>query len=83
MAEVKCIICGKKRLRVARICPDCLKRAADDLGQMQKLRQISNILSIATNTDGNVKECIQSMAEILEDLQGGSYGKEKKQSNTI
>lgn len=50
------------------VCGDCLKRAAVDPEQVKKLRQINNVLKITENTDGNIKECVQSLTEILEDL---------------
>lgn len=80
---VKCSICGKEGLKVVCVCPDCLKRAAVDLGQIQKLRQINNVLRITEDTDGNIKECVQSLTEVLEDLERGEYGKEERKSNTI
>ena len=80
---VKCSICGKEGLRVVCVCPDCLKRAAVDPGQIQKLKQINSILNITADTDGNIKECVQSLTEILEDLERGNHDKEERKSNTI
>lgn len=80
---VKCGICGKEGLRVVCVCPDCLKMAAVDPRQIQRLRQISNILGITADTDGNIKECMQSLTEILQDLERGNHGKEEKQDNAI
>lgn len=80
---VKCSICGKEGLRGVAVCPDCLKRAAADPGQIQKLKQINNILNITADTDGNMKECVQSLAEILNGLERESYGREEKRGNTI
>lgn len=75
----KCHICGKKALEVVEVCPECLQRAAVDPGQIRRLRQISNILSITADTDGNIKECMESIREIAEDLErSGKHGKEKK-----
>jgi len=65
------------------VCGDCLKRAAVDSEQIKKLRQINNVLRITEDTDGNIKECVQSLAEILEDLERGNHGKEERKSNTI
>lgn len=73
---VKCSICGKEGLKVVCVCPDCLKKAAVDPEQIKKLRQINNVLRITEDTDGNIKECVQSLTEILEDLERGRYGKE-------
>lgn len=75
-------ICGKDGLNGVCVCGDCLKKAAVDPGQIKKLRQINNVLRIE-DTDGNIKECVQSLAEILEDLERGNHGKEERKSNTI
>lgn len=74
----KCHICGKKALEVVEVCPDCLKRAAVATKQIDKLKQINNVLNITANTDGNIKECVQSLTEILKDLERSSHGKEEK-----
>ena len=74
----KCHICGKKALEVVEVCPECLQRAAVDPKQIKRLKQISNILSITAGTDTNIKECMESLLEIAEDLErSGTHGKEK------
>lgn len=67
----KCQVCGKKALEVAEVCPECLQRAAVGKEQIQRLRQISDILSITADTDGNIKDCVQGIMEIAEDLENG------------
>lgn len=81
----KCSLCGEKALEGIEICQECLKKAAVDLEQVRRLRQISNILSITADTDTNIKACMQSITEIADDLERGSYGKEEKkqESDTI
>lgn len=81
----KCSLCGERALEGIEICPECLKKAAVDPKQIKRLRQISNILSITADTDTNIKACMQSITEIADDLERGSYGKEEKkqESNTI
>lgn len=82
----KCHICGKKALEVVEVCPECLQRAAVDPEQIKRLRQISSILSITAGTDGNIKERMESIIEIANDLErGGAGGKEEtqKKGNTI
>lgn len=74
----KCHLCGKKALEVVEVCPECLQRAAVDPEQIKRLKQISNILSITAGTDTNIKECMESLLEIAEDLErSGTHGKEK------
>lgn len=82
----KCHICGKKALEVVEVCPECLQRAAVDPKQIKRLKQISGILSITAGTDTNIKECMESIKEIAEELErGGMNGKEEKkpQNKTI
>ena len=74
----KCHICGKKALEVVEVCPECLQRVAVDPKQIKRLKQISNVLSITAGTDTNIKECMESLLEIAEDLErSGTHGKEK------
>lgn len=74
----KCHICGKKAFEVVEVCPECLQRAAVDPKQIKRLKQISNVLSITAGTDTNIKECMESLLEIAEDLErSGTHGKEK------
>ena len=63
--------------------PGLFEKAAVDPRQIQKLKQINSILNITADTDGNIKECVQSLTEILEDLERGNHGKEERKSNTI
>lgn len=80
----KCQICGKRALEVVEVCPECLQRAAVDRGQIKRLKQISNVLSITAGTDTNIKECMESLLEIAEDLErGGVSGKEEKEDNAV
>ncbi len=75
----KCHICGKKALEVVEVCPECLQRAAVDPKQIKRLKQISGILSITAGTDTNIKECMESIKEIAEELErSGSIGKEEQ-----
>lgn len=77
----KCHICGKKALEVVEVCPECLQRAAVDPEQIKRLKQISGILSITAGTDSNIRECMESIKEIAEELErGGTNGKEEKKS---
>lgn len=77
----KCSICGKPALEVVEVCPECLQRAAVDPEQIKRLKQISNILSITAGTDTNIKDCMESILEIAEDLErSGSVGKEEERT---
>lgn len=75
----KCSICGKPALEVVEVCPECLQRAAVDPGQIKRLKQISNVLSITAGTDTNIKECMESILEIAEDLErSGNIGEKER-----
>lgn len=77
----KCHICGKKALEVVEVCPECLQRAAVDPEQIRRLKQISSILGITAGTDTNIKECMESIKEIAEELErSGTNGKKEKES---
>lgn len=75
----KCSVCGGKGLGVIEVCPDCLQKAAVDPLHIKRLRQISSILSITADTDGNIKECMQGIMEIAEELEAG-HGKKKQKA---
>lgn len=80
----KCQVCGKRALEVVEVCPECLQRAEVDRGQIKRLKQISNVLSITAGTDTNIKECMESLLEIAKDLErGGTGGKEEKEDNAV
>ena len=73
-----CHICGKKALEVVEVCPECLQRAAVDPKQIKRLKQISNVLSITAGTDTNIKECMESLLDIAENLESNyTHSKEK------
>lgn len=77
----KCHICGKKALAVVEVCPECLQRAAVDPEQIRRLKQISSILDITAGTDTNIKECVESIKEIAEELErSGTNGEKEKES---
>lgn len=68
----KCNICGKKALELVELCPECLQRAEVAPKNIQKLRQVSDVLRISAGTDANIKECMESILEIAEDLERGN-----------
>ena len=75
----KCSICGNPALEVVEVCPECLQRAAVDPRQIKRLKQISNVLSITAGTDKNIKECMESILEIAEDLErSGNIGENER-----
>lgn len=80
----KCHLCGKKALQMIEICPDCLQKAQVGEGNIKRLRQISNILSITADTDTNIRDCMESILEIAQDLErSGTGGKEEKKTAAV
>lgn len=80
----KCHLCGKKALQMIEVCPDCLEKARVDQKNIKRLRQISNILSITADTDTNIKNCMESILEIAQDLErSGTGGKEEKKTAAV
>lgn len=80
----KCHLCGKKALQMIEVCPDCLEKARVDQKNIKRLRQISNILSITADTDTNIRNCMESLLEIAQDLErGGTGGKEEKKTAAV
>lgn len=67
----KCHVCGKKALEGVEICPECLQRAAVTPEHIKRLKQISSILGITAGTDGNIRECMESLIEIADELEKG------------
>lgn len=74
----KCHLCGKEALEVIEVCQECLERAAVDPNIIKRLKQTSNILKITADTDSNIKNCMESILEIADDLEGKSGKKEEK-----
>lgn len=80
----KCQVCGKRALEVVEVCPECLQRAAVGRGQIKRLKQISNVLSITAGAGTNIKEYMESLLEIAEDLErNGISGKEEKEDSAV
>ena len=80
----KCHLCGKEALEVIEVCQECLERAAVDPNNIKRLKQTSNILKITADTDSNIKNCMESILEIAEDLErSGRNGKEEKKGAAV
>ena len=83
-----CPECLKKAAvdpRQIKSAPSCIYYRLYDLKKSVQLIVTYPILSITADTDTNIKACMQSITEIADDLERGSYGKEEKkqESNTI
>ena len=80
----KCSVCGNKAIEVIEICPECLQRANVDPKNIKRLRQISGILQITADADSNIKECMESILEIADELErSGTGGKEETQRAAV
>lgn len=95
----RCLICGEIIPEGAQVCADCMKRHGIDAGEVQEiteeLRDIAGVLSITANTDGNIKQSMESILRIADRLErkknekserttvfaAGSIGKAKDGNN--
>lgn len=65
----RCTRCGETRVvELVDICPACLEKITSK-EDAQRLRNISDILRISENSDGNIKECIKGILEVAADLE--------------
>lgn len=69
----RCLICGEIIPEGAQVCADCMKRHGIDAGEVQEiteeLRDIAGVLSITANTDGNIKQSMESILRIADRLE--------------
>ncbi|MCM1217528.1 MAG: hypothetical protein NC331_13955 [Lachnospiraceae bacterium] len=75
--RLKCQVCGRRSTdSLLCVCADCAKGAAG-IGQARKIRDVANILDITADTDGNIKDAMESLLEIAGDLE--VFGHAEKQ----
>lgn len=70
MEAEKCALCGRAISEGAQVCPDCLKI----MGRKQQetageLRDITDVLSITANMDGNIKRSTEALLRIASRLE--------------
>lgn len=91
----RCLICGATIPEGAQICESCMEIAGIDTEEISaELKDIAGVLSITANTDGNIKQSMESILRIADRLErkneesrrtkifaGSSIGKIKNSSN--
>ena len=69
----RCLICGAIIPEGAQVCADCMKRHGIEAEEAQEiteeLRDIAGVLSITANTDGNIKQSMESILRIADRLE--------------
>lgn len=78
----RCDICGKPIPEYMGICPDCISRYAAADGEaesaVEELRDIAGVLSIEANSDGNIKQAMESILRIADRLEKKEHGETTK-----
>ncbi len=75
---MKCQICGRRSAgSLLCMCAECVKGAAG-AEQARKIRNIANILNITADTDGNIKDAMESLLEIAGDLEVFNHAEKQK-----
>lgn len=80
MNEVdRCLICGAVIPEGAQVCKCCMNAAGIEAGEAaeiaEEMRDIAGVLSITANTDGNIKQSMESILRIADRLERKSNGK--------
>lgn len=75
---MKCQVCGRRSADgLLCVCVECVKGVAG-AEQAQKIRNIASILNISAGTDGNIKDAMESLLEIAEDLEVFNHAKKQE-----
>ena len=80
MNEVdRCLICVAVIPEGAQVCKCCMNAAGIEAGEAaeiaEEMRDIAGVLSITANTDGNIKQSMESILRIADRLERKSNGK--------
>lgn len=75
----RCLICGAVIPEGAQVCKCCMNAAGIEAGEAaeiaEEMRDIAGALSITANTDGNIKQSMESILRIADRLERKSNGK--------
>lgn len=75
----RCLICGAVIPEGAQVCKCCMNAAgieAEEAAEIaEEMRDIAGVLSITANTDGNIKQSMESTLRIADRLERKSNGK--------
>lgn len=74
----RCLICGAAIPEGAQVCKCCMNAAGIEAGEAaeiaEEMRDIAGVLSITANTDGNIKQSMESILRIADRLERKSNG---------
>lgn len=78
----RCLICGGQVAEGQQVCRRCMVdfdiQAGEAVEIAEELRDISGVLSITANTDGNIKNCMESILRIADRLERKEDGEKGK-----
>lgn len=74
MADVdRCLICGAAIPEGTQVCKSCAEQFCIEAGEAaeiaEQIQDISEVLSITANTDGNIKRTMESILRIADRLE--------------
>ena len=77
---IRCVMCGAVVPEGAGVCENCMKQAGTEEAQeiTEELRDIAGVLSITANTDGNIKQSMESILRIADRLERKKNEKSKR-----
>lgn len=69
----KCLVCGVTTSDGIQVCKECAEKihieAREAVEIVEEMRDIAGVLSITENTDGNIKQSIESILRIADRLE--------------
>ena len=69
----RCLICGEIIPEWAQVCKHCMAKYGIEAGEAaemaEEMRDIAGVLSITANTDGNIKQSMESILRIADRLE--------------
>lgn len=83
MAETdRCLICGAAVQDGVQVCRSCAEQFRIEAGEpveiVEEMRDIAGVLSIAANTDGNIKKSMESILRIADRLERKGNGERNR-----
>lgn len=81
MKNEHCLICGAAVPEGAQICENCAGqfdiKAGEAVEIAEEMRDIAGVLSITANTDGNIKQSMESILRIADRLERKNNGENR------
>lgn len=85
----RCLTCGEAIPEGSQVCRSCMERYGVDIGAeaeeiTEELRDIAGVLSITANTDGNIKQSMESILRIADRLERKrKHGKDSERTKVF